>query len=273
MRQVTRMAAALICMVFLCCACDGAASPEAIALRSPTATRRPTNTPTAIVLPTIAQPTRTPGALCVAPEAARERAWVIAVIDGDTIDVRMDEGVFRVRYIGIDTPESSDPRGDWASAANADLVLDKEVILIRDVSETDRYERLLRYVFVDGMFVNLELVRQGAATAGAWPPDTACYLTFLAAEKGARDVAAGIWSATDTQEVPVMAGSTCPQGCTTHLAGCDIKGNISYSSGEKIFHVPGQENYEDTVISPDKGERWFCTEAEATANGWRKAKR
>lgn len=54
---------------------------------------------------------------------------------------------------------------------------------------------------------------------------------------------------------------------------CRIKGNISISTGNKLYHLPGMEDYESTRISPDKGERWFCTEAEATENGWRKAPR
>ncbi len=54
---------------------------------------------------------------------------------------------------------------------------------------------------------------------------------------------------------------------------CNIKGNISINSRAKIYHVPGQENYEDTKISPQYGERWFCSEAEARAAGWRKAGR
>ena len=54
--------------------------------------------------------------------------------------------------------------------------------------------------------------------------------------------------------------------------GCTIKGNIS-SKGERIYHVPGAQHYDRTKISPAKGERWFCTEAEAVATGWRKAKR
>jgi hypothetical protein len=65
----------------------------------------------------------------------------------------------------------------------------------------------------------------------------------------------------------------CAVGCTDHKAGCDIKGNISYKTGEKIYHVPGGEFFIDTVINPEYGERWFCTEAEAIANGWRKSKR
>lgn len=66
---------------------------------------------------------------------------------------------------------------------------------------------------------------------------------------------------------------TCQYGCKAHLEGCDIKGNISYSTKEKIYHMPGQEYYLQTVITPMSGERWFCTEEEAIANGWRKAYR
>ena len=54
-------------------------------------------------------------------------------------------------------------------------------------------------------------------------------------------------------------------------AGCVIKGKISYSGGQRIYHVPGQHYYDQTVIDPAKGERWFCSEAEAQAAGWRRA--
>lgn len=56
-------------------------------------------------------------------------------------------------------------------------------------------------------------------------------------------------------------------------SGCSIKGNISVSTGERIYHVPGQEHYDETVITASKGERWFCSEDEARAAGWRRAKR
>lgn len=65
----------------------------------------------------------------------------------------------------------------------------------------------------------------------------------------------------------------CPRGCEAPPPGCDIKGNISLRTGEPIYHLPGQQYYEKTVIAPEDGERWFCTEAEARANGWRKSKR
>jgi hypothetical protein len=65
----------------------------------------------------------------------------------------------------------------------------------------------------------------------------------------------------------------CPRGCETPPPDCDIKGNISYRTGERIYHRHGQQYYEKTIIDPADGERWFCTEAEARANGWRKSKR
>jgi hypothetical protein len=64
----------------------------------------------------------------------------------------------------------------------------------------------------------------------------------------------------------------CPEGCAVSKPGCEIKGNISQER-RKIYHLPGQQFYDKTVISPEKGERWFCTEQEARANGWRKSKR
>lgn len=58
-----------------------------------------------------------------------------------------------------------------------------------------------------------------------------------------------------------------------NFANCNIKGNVSIGSGERIYHVPGQEYYDETRISPQYGERWFCSEAEARAAGWRRAGR
>jgi ABC-type branched-subunit amino acid transport system ATPase component len=55
--------------------------------------------------------------------------------------------------------------------------------------------------------------------------------------------------------------------------GCNIKGNVSMNTGERIYHVPGQKFYSETIITAGKGERWFCSEDEARAAGWRKARR
>lgn len=119
---------------------------------------------------------------------------VTQVIDGDTITVA---GGYRVRYIGIDTPEVHPELEDFGTAAwqaNRQLVEGKKVRLERDVSETDKYGRLLRYVFAGDIFVNGELVRQGLARAKAYPPDTRYqdYLEQMEAE--AKEARRGIWA-------------------------------------------------------------------------------
>ncbi|QYX31097.1 sunset domain-containing protein [Sphaerospermopsis torques-reginae] len=69
-----------------------------------------------------------------------------------------------------------------------------------------------------------------------------------------------------------FGGSRSPSLITSLTKpGCKIKGNISINTGRKFYHVPGAEDYDSTVIDPTKGEKWFCTESEAVANGWRKA--
>ncbi len=123
-----------------------------------------------------------------------EMARVTRVVDGDTITI---EGGYRVRYIGIDTPEiypQPEPFGREAWQANRQLVEGKEVRLERDVSETDKYGRLLRYVYVDGVFVNAELVKQGLALAKAYPPDIKYQDYLEEMETEAREAGRGKWA-------------------------------------------------------------------------------
>ncbi len=115
---------------------------------------------------------------------------VTRVIDGDTIEV---EGGERVRYIGIDTPESG-CLADEATEKNKELVEGKEVRLEKDVSETDQYHRLLRYVYVDNLFVNDYLVRQGYAQTATYPPDVKYQELFREAEQEARENDRGLWA-------------------------------------------------------------------------------
>lgn len=79
---------------------------------------------------------------------------------------------------------------------------------------------------------------------------------------------------TPTSE-PILSVADCAGGCTEYPDWCapPIKGNVSYDTGERIYHVPGQEYYNETKINPAYGERWFCTEQEAQAAGWRKSRR
>jgi len=125
---------------------------------------------------------------------------VVRVIDGDTIEVEIDGREYRLRYIGIDAPETVKDNtpvewmGPEASAANGALVKGEVVYLEKDVSDTDRYGRLLRYVFLaDGTFVNGELVRQGYAQAITYPPDVKYQKLLRALEREARDAGRGLW--------------------------------------------------------------------------------
>jgi micrococcal nuclease len=128
---------------------------------------------------------------------------VLRVVDGDTILVALDGRSERVRYIGMDTPETVKPRtpvqcfGKRASAANARLVAGREVRLVADAEARDRYGRLLAYVYrrSDGLFVNAELVRGGYATPLSIPPNVRFADRFRELARGARLAGRGLWSA------------------------------------------------------------------------------
>lgn len=164
---------------------------------------------------------------------------VTRVIDGDTIEI---EGGQRVRYIGIDTPETVDPRkpvqcfGVEASNRNKQLVDGKRVRLEKDVSETDKYGRLLRYVYQDNSFVNLVLVQDGYAYSYTYPPDVKYQNQFTEAQRIAREQNKGLWGScqtTTTTTTPPATTTQTPTTPTAPIGNCDIKGNIS-SEGEKI---------------------------------------
>lgn len=119
-----------------------------------------------------------------------EKAHVSAVIDGDTIEI---EGGERVRYIGIDTPETDECYGPEATEANRALVEGKEVILIRDLENRDKYERLLRYVIADGRFVNAELVRLGYAEARSYGESVMFQQVLTLFGRYAMEQKVGLW--------------------------------------------------------------------------------
>ncbi|MDP3758718.1 MAG: thermonuclease family protein [Candidatus Daviesbacteria bacterium] len=130
-----------------------------------------------------------------------ERTLVTKVVDGDTIVV---SGGQTVRFIGIDTPETVDPRrsvgcfGKEASKKVKELLFEKEVILQKDVSETDKYKRLLRYIFLplpsgQTLFVNDYLVREGFAKVLTFPPDVKYNEQFRQAETEAKESSRGLW--------------------------------------------------------------------------------
>ena len=132
---------------------------------------------------------------CV-PEAPPLAAQVSRVVDGETIEVLIDEVAFLVGYIGVDAPGLDETYGDDATAANAVLVSGQEVWLYPDVTEWDENGRLMRYVFVGDSFVNYEMVRLGYAAAVGIPPDTACHVLFQETMAGAERESMGLWALT-----------------------------------------------------------------------------
>jgi len=128
-------------------------------------------------------------------------AQVVRVVDGDTIVVRLGGREERVRYIGVDTPESvkpGEPVECFAKAAvraNARLVEGRTVTLRYDAERRDRYGRLLAYVYRGDTFVNAELIRRGFATPLTIPPNVAHADELRGLARTARRDGRGLWSA------------------------------------------------------------------------------
>lgn len=150
------------------------------------------------------QPSIVPTRAFPQEESALGMVKVVKVIDGDTIQI---EGGRTVRYIGIDAPESHDRKAvvrcfsKESTEKNRELVEGKQVRLEKDVSETDKFGRLLRYVYIEDTFVNDFLVRQGYAYASTFPPDVRYQKQFLVAQKEARENKRGLWAACQEQSV------------------------------------------------------------------------
>jgi endonuclease YncB( thermonuclease family) len=190
---------------------------------------------------------------------------VARVVDGDTISI--DE--VRIRLEGIDAPEAGQtcqrrwfgawPCGSAATAALQGLLAGQSVRCER--RGTDKYGRVLGVCFVAGRDVNAAMVRQGYAWA--FVRYSASYVREEAAAKAER---LGIWQGEAMpaweyrQRHWAVAEADAP-------AGCAIKGNVTKSG--RIYHMPWSPWYPQIKIEPEKGKRWFCSEAEAIAAGWR----
>lgn len=188
-------------------------------------------------------------------------------VDGDTLDF---DGR-RVRLEGIDAPELAQTcgrrwLGTWKCGRVAQRALDTLVDGRRVTCESkghDKYGRDLGVCFVDGKDINSTLVRQGMAWA--FVQYSQSYVTHEAA---ARQEKSGIWQG---RAEPAWSFRGAKWQTAEHSApeGCAIKGNITANG--KIYHVPWGEWYGKVKVEAGKGERWFCSEAEAVAAGWRPA--
>jgi endonuclease YncB( thermonuclease family) len=215
---------------------------------------------------------------CTAAESS-DQGKVTRVWDGDTVSVAVRGREIRVRLAGIDAPEHDQPYGPEAAERLAEMLDGADVRLEGD--KTDRYGRRVAKVWVQPadcrqcgqtLDAGLGLLTQGLAwwyrryASDQSEEDRGRY-EF--AETEARAKGAGLWA--DANPTPPW---NWPRGnraaSTSSDPDCLIKGNISDNG--RIYHVPGQKYYDRTKISPSRGERWFCTEAEATAAGWRRAR-
>lgn len=222
-------------------------------------------------------------------QSSRVKAVVVKVVDGDTFEIESGK---RVRLIGIDTAESVHPDqsrntefGKTASAYTKSMLEGKVVYLEKDVSETDKYGRLLRYVYLEnGTFYNELLVKEGMAKPATFPPDVKYADVFVKAQQYARENNIGLWAIDTNKTVQNTPTPYQPQPTQTpytsnnqtnnnvkQYVGANgkglIKGNIN-SKKERIYHIPGGQYYDKTIA-----EEWFETEQDARNAGYRPSKR
>ncbi len=182
-------------------------------------------------------------------------ARVIHVVDGDTIEVAMESGTeAKVRLIGIDTPETrhpskgKEPFGPEATAFTKDALDGQIVYLEKDVSETDRYDRLLRYVWTDvpldkdseeemrSKLFNARLVAEGYAQAYTYPPDVARAEFFFQLQREAREGGLGLW-ALEAAEVDATTSASRDKK-VSHPAQVSDEAEYIGNANSKKFHRP-----------------------------------
>lgn len=194
----------------------------------------------------------------------------VVVSDGDSFQLRGQS----IRLHGIDAPEIGQvchdangapwPCGRWAQAQLQEIVAGRSLdCTLRDI---DRYGRQVATCKIGTQDIGALMVARGAAVAF-----TRYSHSYVALEASARKAGLGLWAGGFERPEDWRRSSRQAEVQRPADAGnCVIKGNIS---GERrIYHLPGQRHYAETQITPSKGERWFCSEAEARAAGWRKAR-
>ncbi len=196
-----------------------------------------------------------------------------SVIDGDTIEIH-DQ---RIRLHGIDAPESDQlcyandeiTRCGQKAATSLDAKIADQVVTC-EPTDRDRYGRVVAVCSAGGEDLNAWMVAVGMALAyRQYSNDYVVHEEVASANKR------GIWEGEFAAPWEWRQNRRIAQAKEqeTDRSQCTIKGNISTRTGERIYHVPGGQYYSRTKINPSKGERFFCSEAEARAAGWRKSKR
>lgn len=236
-------------------------------------------------------------------------AKVVRIVDGDSIAVELDAGPQQVRLHGIDSPELRQPFGREATAALARILRPGQDVELQPV-EHDRYDRMVAVVYAGDVNVNEVLIADGFAWAyRAYLGQVEGDQHYCELEARARYSGDGLWSQprelwvapwiyrqrarsvpgarvpspdyaaqstadciADTgrsqpaRPLPIVSPTAAPA-----KPGCSIKGNIN-RRGVKIYHVPGDPDYDKTQVNEARDERWFCSDEEAKAAGWRAAR-
>ena len=207
--------------------------------------------------------------LGIAAPAHAEIIGQASVIDGDILDIHGQ----RIRLHGIDAPESSQlcraAGAEYRCGQQAALALDDRIggaTVTCSERDVDQYGRIVAVCFARGEDLNAWMVLAGWAVAYREYSED-----YLDEETAARTAGRGIWRGEFVMPWDWRRGERLP-ALPSALGECLIKGNVA-RDGERIYHVPGGQYYEVTVISAERGERWFCSEAEAVAAGWRRSLR
>ncbi|SFE57899.1 thermonuclease family protein [Peptostreptococcus sp. D1] len=216
-----------------------------------------------------------------------ETAKVTKVVDGDTINIQVNEKNYKVRMIGVDTPETVHPSkpiqfyGREASDYTKKNLTDKTVYLQKDVSDTDKYGRLLRYVWttppssdnpseeeiIEYMY-NANLVKNGYAHAYTYQPNSRYSDLFSKLQSSAREKNIGLWN-TDLEKKFNNSNSGEKNISINSKKSSDATSNkIKGNKKSKIYHLPGSKTYSQVS---EKNTVYFNTEQDAIDAGYKKS--
>ena len=176
-----------------------------------------------------------------APRLTEETYLVVKVLDGDTVELSSGE---KLRYIGIDTPEKSDPYYAEAKSFNRELVEHKRITIEFDVQKKDKYGRLLGYIYVADTFVNAELLRAGLAVLYTYPPNVRYVDYFSELQKEARQQKKGLWSRIKSSEDFYLAVKGSQR---FHRPGCRT---VKSTKSSRLIKFKSREEALDRGFSP-----------------------
>jgi micrococcal nuclease len=185
-------------------------------------------------------------------EVLEDTVKIKRVIDGDTVET---ENGNKIRYIGIDTPEMNPVEcyAEEATKKNRELVEGKEVRLEKDISEKDKYGRLLRYLWINDVMINELLVREGYAQSSTYPPDVKYQDRFREAERLAREESKGLWG--DVCSTPTPAKKPTSKPTAKPATKYHTPTPTTYVAPTTAPYVPPPQ---PTETSSGGGGSWTC---------------